>query len=100
MFGISGEHLLVLLVILLVFGPKRLPDLGNSLGRTLRNFKDAMAGNDRDTAANTILPAQPVQATPAVTQAPAQQASTQAASPEAVPVATPAQQAEAPRTQV
>ena len=42
MFGISGEHLLVLLVILLVFGPKRLPDLGHSLGRTLKNFKDAM----------------------------------------------------------
>jgi sec-independent protein translocase protein TatA len=45
MFGISGEHLLVLLVILLVFGPKRLPDLGASLGRTLKNFKDAMNTN-------------------------------------------------------
>lgn len=44
MFGISGEHLLVLLVILLIFGPKRLPDLGHSLGRTMKNFKDAMAG--------------------------------------------------------
>jgi sec-independent protein translocase protein TatA len=46
MFGISGEHLLVLLVILLIFGPRRLPDLGHSLGRTLKNFKDAMAGNE------------------------------------------------------
>jgi sec-independent protein translocase protein TatA len=44
MFGFSGEHLLVLLVILLIFGPKRLPDLGHSLGRTLKNFKDAMSG--------------------------------------------------------
>ena len=44
MFGFSGEHLLVLLVILLIFGPKRLPDLGHSLGRTLKNFKDAMGG--------------------------------------------------------
>lgn len=42
MFGFSGEHLLVLLVILLIFGPKRLPDLGHSIGRTLKNFKDAM----------------------------------------------------------
>lgn len=42
MFGISGEHLLVLLVILLIFGPRRLPDLGHSIGRTLKNFKDAM----------------------------------------------------------
>lgn len=44
MFGFSGEHLLVLLVILLIFGPKRLPDLGHSIGRTLKNFKDAMNG--------------------------------------------------------
>ena len=46
MFGFSGEHLLVLLVILLIFGPKRLPDLGHSIGRTLKNFKDAMNGGD------------------------------------------------------
>lgn len=46
MFGISGEHLLVLLVILLFFGPRRLPELGNSLGRTLKNFRDAMNGKD------------------------------------------------------
>jgi sec-independent protein translocase protein TatA len=45
MFGLSGEHILVLLVILLIFGPKRLPDLGHSIGRTLKNFKDAMNGN-------------------------------------------------------
>ncbi len=49
MFGFSGEHLLVLLVILLIFGPKRLPDLGHSLGRTLKNFKDAMGGNHAET---------------------------------------------------
>jgi sec-independent protein translocase protein TatA len=46
MFGFSGEHLLVLLVILLIFGPKRLPDLGHSIGRTLKNFKDAMSGDN------------------------------------------------------
>lgn len=48
MFGISGEHLLVLLVILLIFGPRRLPDLGHSIGRTLKNFKDAMNQNPLD----------------------------------------------------
>ncbi len=46
MFGLSGEHLLVILVILLLFGPKRLPDLGNSLGKTIKNFKDAMSGKE------------------------------------------------------
>jgi len=61
MFGISGEHLLVLLVILLIFGPKRLPDLGNSLGRTLRNFKDAMSNNNVEEKA-TSTQASPAQA--------------------------------------
>ncbi len=44
MYGISGEHLLVLAIILLIFGPRRLPDLGHSIGRTLKNFKDGMSG--------------------------------------------------------
>jgi len=38
-------HLLLLLVILLlVFGAKRLPEMGRSLGDGLRGFKDAMSG--------------------------------------------------------
>jgi sec-independent protein translocase protein TatA len=45
MYGISGEHLLILLVILLIFGPRRLPDLGHSIGRTMKNFKDGINGN-------------------------------------------------------
>lgn len=44
MFGISGEHLLVLGIVLLIFGPRRLPELGHTLGKCVRNFKDAMAG--------------------------------------------------------
>ncbi|OFZ56015.1 MAG: hypothetical protein A2428_07230 [Bdellovibrionales bacterium RIFOXYC1_FULL_54_43] len=44
MFGISGEHLLVLGIVLLIFGPRRLPELGNTLGKAIRNFKDALAG--------------------------------------------------------
>ena len=44
MFGISGEHLVVLVVILLIFGPKRLPQLGNTLGKAIKNFKDAVSG--------------------------------------------------------
>jgi len=45
MLGLSGEHLLVLLIILLIFGPRRLPDLGHSIGRTIKNFKDGMNGS-------------------------------------------------------
>ena len=44
MFGISGEHLLILGIVLLIFGPRRLPELGNTLGKALRNFKDAISG--------------------------------------------------------
>ena len=44
MFGISGEHLLILGIVLLIFGPKRLPELGNTLGKAIRNFKDSVSG--------------------------------------------------------
>jgi sec-independent protein translocase protein TatA len=44
MFGISGEHLLVLGIILLIFGPRRLPELGNTMGKAIRNFKDSLSG--------------------------------------------------------
>ena len=44
MFGISGEHLLILGIVLLIFGPRRLPELGNTMGKAIRNFKDAISG--------------------------------------------------------
>jgi TatA/E family protein of Tat protein translocase len=44
MFGISGEHLLILGIVLLIFGPRRLPELGNTLGKAIKNFKDAISG--------------------------------------------------------
>ena len=39
---------LVLLVVLVIFGPKRLPDLGRNLGRGMREFKDSVTGKDKD----------------------------------------------------
>lgn len=49
MFGNIGplEIGIVLLIALVVFGPKRLPELGNSLGRGMREFKETISG-DRD----------------------------------------------------
>ena len=38
------ELLLVLAIVLLVLGPKRLPGLGRQLGRGLREFKDSVTG--------------------------------------------------------
>ena len=39
---------LIILVLLLVFGPKRLPEMGRSLGRGMREFKDSLSGKDED----------------------------------------------------
>ena len=48
-FGVNiWEILILLLVILLVFGPKRLPEMGRSLGRGLREFKSSITGKDED----------------------------------------------------
>ena len=42
-FGIGlPEILILLLVALLIFGPKRLPEMGRSLGRGMREFKDSV----------------------------------------------------------
>jgi sec-independent protein translocase protein TatA len=38
------KYLLIVLVILLLFGTKKLPELGKSLGQSLREFKDATKG--------------------------------------------------------
>ena len=43
-----AELLIILVVVLIVFGPKRLPDLGRSLGRGMREFKDSVTGKDND----------------------------------------------------
>jgi sec-independent protein translocase protein TatA len=45
--GIPGL-ILILVVALLVFGPKRLPEMGRSLGRGMREFKDSISGKDDD----------------------------------------------------
>ena len=44
-FGI-WELLLVLLIVLLVFGATRLPQIGESLGKAIRNFKKGVSGED------------------------------------------------------
>ena len=44
-FGIGiWELLILLLVLLLVFGPKRLPEMGRQLGKGMREFKDSVGG--------------------------------------------------------
>jgi sec-independent protein translocase protein TatA len=48
-FGIGlPEILIVLVLVLVIFGPKRLPDLGRSLGTGMREFKDSVTGDKKD----------------------------------------------------
>ncbi len=63
------ELLIVLVIALIVLGPKKLPEVGRSLGKGMREFKDSISGitddDDDDTDERTGLPA----ATPTTTTA-------------------------------
>jgi sec-independent protein translocase protein TatA len=39
------ELIVLLVVLLLIFGPKRLPEMGRSLGKGMREFKDSISGD-------------------------------------------------------
>src|SRR5437763_2947154 len=73
------DALIVILIVLLFFGPKRLPALGKSLGQGMREFKDSITGKSREseeekpqleTASSPPASSQP--ATPAGVSAPAE----------------------------
>ena len=53
-FG-GWELLILLAVLVLVFGSRRLPELGRSLGKGIREFKESVSGRDR--AERPALPA-------------------------------------------
>jgi|SRR4051794_4762042 sec-independent protein translocase protein TatA len=42
------ELLIVLAIVLVIFGPKRLPGLGRQIGRGMREFKESITGSDHD----------------------------------------------------
>jgi sec-independent protein translocase protein TatA len=46
--GLSLGHLLILLLVVLLFGARRLPQLGSGLGKGLRAFKKGLEGQDPD----------------------------------------------------
>jgi sec-independent protein translocase protein TatA len=56
--------LLILLIVLILFGPGKLPDLGRGLGKGIREFKDAMKGGmTTDAAPANDKKAEPAQTT-------------------------------------
>jgi sec-independent protein translocase protein TatA len=83
----------LLILLLLVFGAKRLPEMGRSLGDGMRGFKDAISGDGLSAAnatpqpAQAAQPAQPAlyaQQEPVAAAVPVQAAAVQAGSPVAV----------------
>ncbi len=47
MFGLGFPEMAVIgIVAVLIFGPKKIPELGSALGKTLRGFKDEMKKDD------------------------------------------------------
>ena len=50
------ELLIVFAVLLLLFGARRLPEMGRSLGRGMREFKDAVTGKDDEVDRGAELP--------------------------------------------
>ena len=57
----TGEIILLLLLALLLFGAKRLPEIGRSLGSGMREFKDAVTGHS-DAEQPKLPPAEPTAA--------------------------------------
>jgi sec-independent protein translocase protein TatA len=83
----TTDLIVVLVIVLLILGPKRLPGLGKSLGTGMREFKDSITGDSKEddeerpaiSAGNSEpVPTQPAQQTP-VQQVPPQQAPPQQA---------------------
>ena len=42
-----AELIIIAIIAVLIFGPKKLPDLGAGLGKAIRDFKDAVSGPDK-----------------------------------------------------
>ena len=59
------EMIIILVVLLLLFGAKRLPEMGRSLGRGMREFKDAVTGKDEEPERTELTPPPAAPAAPA-----------------------------------
>ncbi|HEY8027717.1 MAG TPA: Sec-independent protein translocase subunit TatA [Burkholderiaceae bacterium] len=61
MGSFSPVHLLILLVIVvLIFGTKKLGNIGSDLGKAVKGFKDGVKGSEEEKPAQSAAPAAPV----------------------------------------
>jgi sec-independent protein translocase protein TatA len=65
------QILIVLVIALIVFGPKRLPEMGRSIGRGLREFRGAITDDGSAPPARSSEPARPAGATATTAATPA-----------------------------
>ena len=56
------EIVIILVIVLVIFGPKRLPDLCRSLGKGMREFKDSVTGKDNELPEGTSEKSEPTAA--------------------------------------
>jgi sec-independent protein translocase protein TatA len=56
------ELIVVAIIALVIFGPKRLPELGNSMGKGLREFRASIAGKDNPDTKSELEPGNQVPA--------------------------------------
>jgi TatA/E family protein of Tat protein translocase len=77
-FGVSIWELLILLVVLLlIFGAKRLPEMGKSLGKGMREFKEGVTGVEESVRTTTPTPPAELPAAPSEPAASAQATETE-----------------------
>ena len=62
------EIVIILVIVLVIFGPKRLPDLGRSLGKGMREFKDSVTGKDNELPESSVEKPEPTTAATATEQ--------------------------------
>ncbi|HSZ13216.1 MAG TPA: twin-arginine translocase TatA/TatE family subunit [Solirubrobacteraceae bacterium] len=82
----------LLIIMLLVFGAKRLPEMGRSLGDGMRGFKDALGGEHQLPAHEALTQSMAAQAPAVIAPAPAVAAPAQGVAAPAQGVAVPAQE--------
>jgi len=53
MFGLGWPEIVIITIVaILIFGPKKIPELGGVLGKSLKNFQEGMKKSDEDDHAN------------------------------------------------
>jgi sec-independent protein translocase protein TatA len=48
MFGINQDMLVIVLIVAVIFGAKKLPEIGKGLGKGIKDFKDSISGHGEE----------------------------------------------------